>query len=59
MIKAPTPLKRFVKTIAYDNRKEFVEHEKVAKSLGCNSYFASPCHSWEHGQGVREVNWSG
>lgn len=50
MIKALTPLKRFVKTITYDNGKEFVEHEKVAKSLGCNSYFAAPYHSWERGQ---------
>ena len=50
MIKALTPLKRFVKTITYDNGKEFVEHEQVAKSLSCNSYFAAPYHSWERGQ---------
>lgn len=44
------PIKRFVKTITYDNGKEFVEHEAVAKALGCDSYFATPYHSWERGQ---------
>ena len=44
------PLKRFVKTITYDNGKEFVQHELVAKALKCDSYFAAPYHSWERGQ---------
>ncbi|OED44460.1 transposase, partial [Endozoicomonas sp. (ex Bugula neritina AB1)] len=38
------------KTITYDNGKEFVEHEAVAKTLDCDSYFAAPYHSWERGQ---------
>lgn len=50
MVSSLKPLKKFVKTITYDNGKEFVEHEAVAKDLGCDSYFATPYHSWERGQ---------
>ena len=50
MVSSLKPLKKFVKTITYDNGKEFVEHEAVAKYLGCDSYFAAPYHSWERGQ---------
>ncbi len=50
MIGALKPLKKFVKTITYDNGKEFVQHEAVAKALQCDSYFAVPYHSWERGQ---------
>jgi len=44
------PLKRFVKTITFDNGKEFAFHEEVAKALRCDTYFARPYHSWERGQ---------
>ncbi len=44
------PLKRFVKSITYDNGKEFTEHVAIAKGLACDSYFAAPYHSWERGQ---------
>jgi len=44
------PLKPFVKTITFDNGKEFTAHEKVAKALACDNYFAKPYHSWERGQ---------
>ena len=40
MIGALKPLKKFVKTITYDNGKEFVQHEEIAKALKCDSYFA-------------------
>jgi len=50
MISTLKPLEPFVKTITYDNGKEFVEHEKMAKALSCNTYFAAPYHSWERGQ---------
>ena len=50
MIDVLKPLKKFVKTITYDNGKEFVQHEAVAKALKCDSYFAAPYHSWERGQ---------
>lgn len=50
MISTLNPLKKFVITVTYDNGKEFVEHEAIAKALACNSYFATPYHSWERGQ---------
>ncbi len=44
------PLKPFVKTITFDNGKEFTRHEHIASALECNTYFAKPYHSWERGQ---------
>lgn len=44
------PIKRCVKTITFDNGKEFAFHEKVSKAVGCKTYFARPYHSWERGQ---------
>lgn len=38
-----------VKTITFDNGKEFAEHEKMVKALNANIYFANPYHSWEWG----------
>ena len=43
-------LKTHVKTITFDNGKEFCFHEKIAKALSCETYFAKPYHSWERGQ---------
>ena len=50
MITLFEPLKRFVKTITFDNGKEFAFHEEIAKQLRCDTYFAKPYHSWERGQ---------
>lgn len=50
IVKALKPLKKFVKTITYDNGKEFAEHELIGKALDCSSFFATPYHSWERGQ---------
>ncbi len=44
------PVQHFVQTITFDNGKEFSFHEKVAKAMKCNTYFAKPYHSWERGQ---------
>jgi len=44
------PIKNFVKTITFDNGKEFTLHEKIAEALGCDTYFAKPYSSWERGQ---------
>ncbi len=44
------PFKEFVKTITFDNGKEFAKHTDMADSLGCDTYFAKPYHSWERGQ---------
>jgi len=38
-----------VKTITYDNGKEFALHYVVNKVLECDSYFCHPYHSWERG----------
>lgn len=44
------PVKNFVETITFDNGKEFAQHEKIAHSVKCDTYFAKPYHSWERGQ---------
>lgn len=44
------PVKSFVETITFDNGKEFALHEKIAKAIQCDTYFAKPYHSWERGQ---------
>jgi IS30 family transposase len=50
MLTLLTPVKSCVKTITFDNGKEFTLHEKIAKQLDCQTYFAKPYHSWERGQ---------
>lgn len=50
MISLFSPIKHIVKTITFDNGKEFALHEEVAKQLDCKAYFAKPYHSWERGQ---------
>ena len=44
------PIEQFVKTVTFDNGKEFTMHKSIAKELGCDTYFAKPYHSWERGQ---------
>ena len=44
-----TPLKHWVKTLTFDNGREFSWHEKLAENLDCNTYFAKPYHNWERG----------
>ena len=44
------PIEQFVKTITFDNGKEFAMHEAIAEALSCDTYFAKPCHSRERGQ---------
>jgi len=43
------PFKELVLSITADNGKEFAYHERIAKSLGCEVYFAHPYSSWERG----------
>jgi IS30 family transposase len=38
-----------VKTITYDNGKEFAEHARIDRALGSTSYFADPFASWQRG----------
>jgi len=44
------PIKSFVKSITFDNGKEFAKHKDMANILECDTYFAKPYHSWERGQ---------
>ncbi len=38
-----------VKTVTFDNGKEFAGHEQIATELHCKCFFAKPYHSWERG----------
>ena len=44
-----------IKSITYDNGKEFSQHEKINKMLNIKSYFCKPYHSWEKGT-VENIN---
>ena len=37
------------KTITYDNGKENMNHQHINASLGTQSFFCNPYHSWEKG----------
>lgn len=50
MVALFSPVKQFVKTITFDNGKEFTLHEEIAEKIECETYFARPYHSWERGQ---------
>lgn len=47
------PYKNTVKSITFDNGKEFANHQVIAKELSCSCYFAKPYHSWERGSNER------
>jgi transposase, IS30 family len=49
MINLLKPMKNITHTITLDNGKEFSGHEKIAKSLNVDIYFAHPYSSWERG----------
>ena len=38
-----------VKTMTFDNRKEFAEHQRIDKELQSTTYFADPFASWQRG----------
>jgi IS30 family transposase len=38
-----------VKTLTYDNGKEFASHIQIDQALKSNGYFARPFASWERG----------
>lgn len=43
------PLKDRVKTITFDNGREFADHKKMEAHLDARVYFAHPYSSWERG----------
>jgi IS30 family transposase len=49
IIKALTPFEARVKTLAYDNGKEFCGHALIDEALKSTGYFARPFASWERG----------
>jgi len=42
-----TPVKDWVLTLTADNGREFAQHEKIARQLEAEFYFAHPFASWE------------
>ena len=49
LIEMLKPYRQWVLTITGDNGKEFSEHEKIARALQAEFYFAHPYSSWERG----------
>jgi IS30 family transposase len=49
MISLLTPFSSWVHTLTTDNGKEFSQHERIAKKLDTQFYFAHPYCSWERG----------
>ena len=49
IIKALTPLEARVKTLTYDNGKQFCGHVLIDEALKSTDYFARPFASWERG----------
>ncbi len=47
MISMLTPFAADVHTLTADNGKEFAQHERIAKKLAADFYFAHPYASWE------------
>ncbi len=43
------PLSTKVRTLTYDNGKEFANHASIDQALGSISYFADPYSSWQRG----------
>ena len=41
--------KGFLKSLTFDNGKEFAKFEQIEQALGIEVYFAKPYHSWERG----------
>lgn len=49
IVESLKPLSNKVKTLTFDNGKEFAMHEILSDVLSAQSYFAHPYHSWERG----------
>jgi IS30 family transposase len=49
IIKRLEPIASRVKTITFDNGKEFAGHRQIDESLGSTAYFADPFASWQRG----------
>ena len=49
MISLLTPFAACVHTLTTDNGREFAQHERIAKELDADFFFAHPYSSWERG----------
>lgn len=49
IIKLLKPYANLVHTITFDNGGEFADHQKVAKKLKAQTFFAKPYSSWQRG----------
>jgi IS30 family transposase len=49
LVEGLSPFDKLVKTITYDNGKEFAAHAVVDQALGSTAYFADPFASWQRG----------
>lgn len=49
IIRLLNPLTPWVHTLTADNGREFAQHQKIAKALNAQFYFAHPFASWERG----------
>ena len=49
VIRQLLPHKHILKTITFDNGREFSRHTDIARKLGTYNYFTRPYHSWEKG----------
>ena len=49
ILEALSPFGARIKTLTYDNGKEFAFHEAISEQLNAEAYFAHPYHSWERG----------
>lgn len=49
MVRKLKPFAHLAHTLTTDNGKEFAQHERIAKDLKLNYYFAHPYASWERG----------
>lgn len=43
------PHRSLVHSITFDNGREFTDHQKIAKQLNTQTYFADPYSSWQRG----------
>ena len=43
------PFRGILKTLTFDNGREFSRHSDIAAALGTDNYFTRPYHSWEKG----------
>lgn len=49
IIKGLLPIESLVRTITFDNGKEFAGHAQIDAELGSTTYFADPYASWQRG----------